>query len=135
MDFQFSANGELVCNNKVVQVVPSFEVKPHNRPPINFNFDAIGIFSFTPVNADFYIFSFFNQSKLDTECAVIPEKVFAKHLSLHKSKVEVSLKLILSSHGLFEYRDTDGAEYFFMGVWLDNKRNLTKYYNNWSVFE
>lgn len=133
--FRSSGDGNLVCNKKKVKVVASQAIHPKDYPPINTEIDAVGLFLFIPSDVDVYIFSFLNQTNLKTECAVIPAGVFSNHAPHSKSNGEIKLNLFLSSRGLYEYRESDGAEFYFMGLYLDESRNHTKYYNNWSFFE
>lgn len=133
--FRSSGDSNLVCNKKKVKVVASQAIHPNNYPPINIEIDAVGLFSFTPSNVDYYILSFLNKTNLKTECAVVPASVFSNYVTHPNSKGEIKLKLFLSSRGLYEFQDADGAEFYFMGLWLTENRNFTQYYNNWLFFE
>lgn len=133
--FRPSGDGSLVCNGKKVKVVASQVIHPIDFPPIGLDVDAVGIFIFEPLDVDCYIFSFANKTNYKTECAVVPAGLFSNHKPLQKDGKTIKLKLFLSSRGLREFRDSDGGEFYFMGIFLDENRNYTKYYNNWSYFE
>ena len=109
-------------------------VRPADYPPTNIEIDAVGLFLFTPSDVDVYIFSFLNQTKKETECAIVPAGVFLNYKPHREEDGEIKLKLFLSSFGLVEFRDYDGGEFYFMGI-FDKSRSYTKYYRNWSFFE
>lgn len=134
LDFKPFGDGKLVCNRKTVMVVPSNVIQSKDYPPTDIEIKALGIHNFNLDDVDCYIFSYANQSNLKTECAIVPTSVLLKN-QLHRIQDgKIKIKLFLSSRGLFEYRDSDGAEFLFMGLWLDENRNFTEHYNNWSFF-
>ncbi|WP_303920868.1 hypothetical protein [Draconibacterium sediminis] len=136
-DLKFTTSGGeyLLCNRKKVQIVASKIVKPSDYPPTDLVFDGIGIYSFQLTDVDYVIFSFYNKTNSNTEAVILPKDELLKRLTdSHFSEDKIELKLFLCSKGLIEFHDA-GAEYLWMGIWLDGKRSFTQFYNNWNVFK
>lgn len=132
--FTSSDNGLLKCNGKLVHVIPSLPIDTEDNPPVDLKINGIRKYSFSLSEADVLIFSFINLQTHKTNCVVIPkDELLSKLKDYHFRGDHLNLKLILAGLGLHECYNT-GAEGFFMGLWVNDNRDFTVYYNDWSVF-
>ena len=53
LEFTTSGDNHLVCNGKMVKVVPSGTIVPNDFPPTDANIDALGKYNFCITDADF----------------------------------------------------------------------------------
>jgi hypothetical protein len=135
LKFTTSGNDYLLCNNKKVQIVASKSVREGDYPPTNLVIDGVGVYSFILSDVDFIIFSFYNETYLNTDAVIVPKDELLKRLSdCHITDDKIELKLFLCSKGLIEFQGV-GAEFLWLGIWLDEHRNFTEFHNNWNVFK
>ena len=135
LKFTPSDNGLLQCKGKLVQVIPSLPIDPSDNPPINISISGIGRFVFNLSDADIMILSFVNSHTHKTDCAILVKELLLGRLKdYHHDNHQLNLKLILTDRGLYECYNA-GAEAFFMGLWIDETRDFTGFYNNWSAFD
>jgi len=137
LKFIASDNGLLECNGKLVQIVASEPVLPKDYPPVDFDIYGIGKYKFILSEADILVFSFINSQTPKThktDCAVIPkDELLARLRDYHFDGDQLNLKLILTDKGLHECYGA-GTEAFFMGLWVDDKREFSNFLCNWNIF-
>lgn len=134
LKFTNADNGLLQCNGKLVQIVPSLPIQKEDNPPVDFAINGIGKYCFILSGADIILLSLANSKTQKTDCAVIQKNELLKSLeNYHYDGDQLNLKLVLTQRGLHECHNA-GAEAFFMGLWVNELRDFSKYLNNWLLF-
>ena len=120
-------------NNQIVKLLTSLPVDNEGDGSKNgLELNAIGKFSFNLDDSnDIYIFAFENRTADEIELVIVPIKELVNRLSAQNfvEKNRVNVRFWLLDQGVYETYGI-GAEYEFMGLWLDEKRNYNVYLNN-----
>ena len=101
---------------------------------------GIGLFTFQEKEVmDINIFLFLNFKNKRIEYVIIPKQTLLERIknSLQNNDDEVQIRFWLTSFRNYSVMETHGigAEFEFMGLWLDKSRDYSRFHNNWSLID
>ena len=99
---------------------------------------GIGLFSFHKKEVmDINIFLFLNFKNKEIEYVIIPKHTLLERMknSSRNSKDEIQIRFWLTSFRNHQVMETHGigAEFEFMGLWIDKSRDYSHFHNNWTL--